>query len=640
MKKILPLVFTIIILTGLSGIQNGPAFAQTITPPNFKVAFIGDQGFNSNSVAVLQLIANENADMVLHQGDFDYVNNPTVWNDQINDILGPAFPYFASVGNHDEFAWSTDHGFGTYQQKLQDRLDLIPDAVCTGDLGVKSSCHYQGLFFILSGVGTMGSGHVNYIQNELAQDDSVWSICSWHKNMNAMQVGGKGDSVGWEAYEECRMGGALIATAHEHSYERTKNLVSTEFQTVDPNWPDPNVVRVASGSTIVFVSGLGGQNVRDQERCLPFTYPYGCQEEWASIYTSDQDANFGALFCTFNVGGQPDQASCYFKDILGNVPDSFNITSFMGSDNSNSAPVANDDSSTTDEDTPVAITLTASDDDVGDVLTYFVVSGPSNGSLSGSSPNLTYTPDPDYNGSDSFTFKANDGTDVSNTATISITVNPVNDMPTANAGTDQTVIEGDVVNLDGSGSLDTEGAITFSWSQSSGIPITLSDSSASNPTFTAPGVSISNDLTFDLTVTDGGGLTDTDTIIVTVDPKPLASVTITSPQPGEISGKITISATVEGFEDEVTVTFEIYKIDGVELVSVYFDSVSIVPYSTSLHTKNLEKGFSYIIMASASDGSGNADSYSVDVNIPAKGSGGSGGEKPCSPKSNKPICRK
>ena len=639
MKKILPLVFTIIILTGLSGIQNGPAFAQTITPPNFKVAFIGDQGFNSNSVAVLQLIANENADMVLHQGDFDYVNNPTVWNDQINDILGPAFPYFASVGNHDEFAWSTDHGFGTYQQKLQDRLNLIPDAVCTGDLGVKSSCHYQGLFFILSGVGTMSSGHESYIQSQLASDDSVWSICSWHKNQNAMQVGQKSNAVGWGAYEECRKGGAIIATAHEHSYERTKTLTSTQNQVVDPAWTNPNEVRVAVDSTFVFVSGLGGKSIRNQDRCTPYSSPYGCSGEWASIYTTNQSANHGALFCSFNVGGQGDKASCYFKNISGQIIDSFNVTSFMGSDNSNSAPVANDDSSTTDEDTPVAITLTASDDDVGDVLTYFVVSGPSNGSLSGSSPNLTYTPDPDYNGSDSFTFKANDGTDVSNTATISITVNPVNDMPTANAGTDQTVIDTDVVNLDGSGSSDTEGAITFSWSQSSGIPITLSDSSASNPTFTAPGVSISNDLTFDLTVTDGGGLTDTDTIIVTVDPKPLASVTITSPQPGEISGKKTISATVEGFEGTVTVTFEIYKIDGVELVSVYSDSVSIAPYSTSIHTKNLEKDFSYIIMASANDGNGNADSDSVDVNIPAKGGGGSGGEKPCSPKSNKPSCR-
>ncbi|HEX8939789.1 MAG TPA: cadherin-like domain-containing protein, partial [Candidatus Limnocylindrales bacterium] len=49
---------------------------------------------------------------------------------------------------------------------------------------------------------------------------------------------------------------------------------------------------------------------------------------------------------------------------------------------------------------------------------------PAHGSLSGSAPNLTYTPALNYNGPDSFTFKANDGTVDSNTATVSITVRP------------------------------------------------------------------------------------------------------------------------------------------------------------------------------------------------------------------------
>ncbi|WP_158279859.1 Ig-like domain-containing protein [Coraliomargarita sinensis] len=108
--------------------------------------------------------------------------------------------------------------------------------------------------------------------------------------------------------------------------------------------------------------------------------------------------------------------------------------------NTNDAPVANDDSATTDEDTGVVITLTGSDVDVGDTLTYSVVPPPSNGSLSGTAPNLTYTPNGDFSGSDSFSFKTNDGTTDSNTATVSITVNAVNDAPVANndsASTDE-----------------------------------------------------------------------------------------------------------------------------------------------------------------------------------------------------------
>jgi hypothetical protein len=86
----------------------------------------------------------------------------------------------------------------------------------------------------------------------------------------------------------------------------------------------------------------------------------------------------------------------------------------------NQAPVAAAQSITTSEDSPVSIQLAATDKD-GDALTYSVVTAPSKGTLSGTAPNLTYTPSADFNGTDSFTFRANDGAASSNTATVSIT---------------------------------------------------------------------------------------------------------------------------------------------------------------------------------------------------------------------------
>ena len=99
-----------------------------------------------------------------------------------------------------------------------------------------------------------------------------------------------------------------------------------------------------------------------------------------------------------------------------------------GSGDENNAPVAEDQGVSTDEDTAKAITLVATDAD-GDSLTYAIVSQPSNGTLSGAAPNVTYTPNENYNGSDSFTFEANDGTEDSNVATVAVTVVPVNDLP-------------------------------------------------------------------------------------------------------------------------------------------------------------------------------------------------------------------
>lgn len=100
----------------------------------------------------------------------------------------------------------------------------------------------------------------------------------------------------------------------------------------------------------------------------------------------------------------------------------------------------------TDEDLPVTITLTGSDAD-GDPLTFTITTGPANGSLGTITPiddstaEVTYTPAPDFNGADSFTFRANDGTSDSTEATIDITVTAVNDPPTFVGG-------GDVIGLE------------------------------------------------------------------------------------------------------------------------------------------------------------------------------------------------
>lgn len=96
----------------------------------------------------------------------------------------------------------------------------------------------------------------------------------------------------------------------------------------------------------------------------------------------------------------------------------------------NHPPVANSLSVTNLEDTPIDLVLTGSDPD-GDPLTASVVQHPQFGALTGTPPNLRYTPAADYFGPDSFTFKVTDGALESGIATVSITVLPVNDAPVA-----------------------------------------------------------------------------------------------------------------------------------------------------------------------------------------------------------------
>ena len=96
----------------------------------------------------------------------------------------------------------------------------------------------------------------------------------------------------------------------------------------------------------------------------------------------------------------------------------------------NSAPVASNAAVTTNEDTDYSGTFSASDAN-DDTLTYSVLASPSNGTATvtdSSSGTYTYSPTANYNGSDSFTFTASDGT-LLDTATVSITVNAVDDLP-------------------------------------------------------------------------------------------------------------------------------------------------------------------------------------------------------------------
>lgn len=145
----------------------------------------------------------------------------------------------------------------------------------------------------------------------------------------------------------------------------------------------------------------------------------------------NRDAGHGPAFyhnATFDLmpyAGQP------IKVIFESSNDASLISNFYVDDVSlqvvlfsgNHRPVANPQSLTVNYNASRPITLTATDAD-NDFLTYAIATPPSNGSLSGTPPNVTYQPNFNYSGPDSFTFTASDGQTNSAPATVSITVNP------------------------------------------------------------------------------------------------------------------------------------------------------------------------------------------------------------------------
>ena len=138
------------------------------------------------------------------------------------------------------------------------------------------------------------------------------------------------------------------------------------------------------------------------------------------------DSTSTPSICTNGYCGGGESYSVVIDDLSATV-----FTMGSSPQPNNNSPAANGQEVNTDEDTAANITLTGSDVD-GDALSYTVLTLPAHGLLSGIAPNVVYTPDANFNGSDSFTFQVNDGQAGSNVATVNIMVSPVNDPPSAN----------------------------------------------------------------------------------------------------------------------------------------------------------------------------------------------------------------
>lgn len=195
----------------------------------------------------------------------------------------------------------------------------------------------------------------------------------------------------------------------------------------------------------------------------------------------------------------------------------------------NDAPVAQPVTVAVNEDAIVTFQLSGSDVE-GDPITY-ATTPPAHGKLAGTPPNLSYTPDADYNGPDSFTYTVSDPTSTSSASKVSIQVKPVNDAPVARPVTAST-------------SEDTAVTVALPASDIDSTQLTFSITSAPNDgTFTlsggnltyTPARDVSGTRIFTFRVTDDGGAmaTASATIVITpVNDPPVANDDHVATDPG------------------------------------------------------------------------------------------------------------
>ncbi|MDT5014870.1 MAG: hypothetical protein QOD39_1030, partial [Mycobacterium sp.] len=186
----------------------------------------------------------------------------------------------------------------------------------------------------------------------------------------------------------------------------------------------------------------------------------------------------------------------------------------------NGAPVANPDSVSTLEDTPLTGHVLTNDTGAGsDPLTASLVSGPGHGTLSlDDDGSFSYAPDANWNGVDSFTYKASSGTATSNTATVTVAVTPVNDAPIADDDS-YSVAEDGTLTVATAGVLDNDSDLEGSVSTASLVDgpehgvVTLNE----NGTFVyKPDEEFTGTDTFTYTASDGAMASDEATVSIAV----------------------------------------------------------------------------------------------------------------------------
>jgi len=160
-----------------------------------------------------------------------------------------------------------------------------------------------------------------------------------------------------------------------------------------------------------------------------------------------------------------------------------------------------------------------------------------------------------------FELQVSDGTSTS-TDTVTVTVNADNDAPSAEAGANQTVEEGESVTLAGSGTDPEDQGLTYTWVQTGGPSVTLDDANATSPTFEAPEGLANSDITFELQVSDGTN-TSTDTVTVTVNADNDAPVDVSAGEDQVVDEHDLVQLTGSGHDLEgQDLTYEWVQVSG------------------------------------------------------------------------------
>jgi len=365
----------------------------------------------------------------------------------------------------------------------------------------------------------------------------------------------------------------------------TDNDVYTHYPS---NYDVPNVISVAAtdrndnlASSISWASNYGATSVdlAAPGVTIGSTYPdnryvYMSGTSMAAPHVAGAAALIKAQYPDITV----DALKAKILDSVDPIPSLSGITvtggrlnAYNALDAVNDAPIANDDTDTTSEDTLVTTTVLSNDSDPdGDALEVTAVTDPANGSavINGDST-VKYTPDANFNGADSYVYTISDGNGGTDTATVTITVGIVNDALVANDDTDTTPEDTAVTTAVLDNDSDPDGdtlTVTTVTDPANGSAVINGDSTVKY----TPDANFNGADSYVYTISDGNGGTDTATVTITVtcvnDPPVAVNDTDTTPE----DMHVTVNVLANDYDvdlDSLTVTTVSNPLNGAAVIN-------------------------------------------------------------------------
>eukprot|EP01127_Copromyxa_protea_P020570 TRINITY_DN68_c0_g1_i1.p1 TRINITY_DN68_c0_g1~~TRINITY_DN68_c0_g1_i1.p1 ORF type:complete len:404 (-),score=92.90 TRINITY_DN68_c0_g1_i1:101-1312(-) len=314
---------------------------ETIT-----VAFIGDTVLDPPKEELVTLLEKNNIDFLFHGGDIAYIKDAkAAWSSFVDLDFLRSVPIVATAGNADVAEWNM---FTSVLKTHNDQTSASQEGKfrCSGIAGLQSSCTADGIVVVqivtepsMRKAAEAAGFRLPMNNNKFIKDtfqatkNTTLRVCHFHHPFVDYKVDmPRTDIVNVVEYDTCRQQGAMIVSAHDHIYARTKLMINYETHRMfRPTKPDEEPFKLRGGNSFSVISGLGGKSTVAVNPQLAGT------AWWAKVWPENdhptRNSQVGALICTVPTTPDVGKVECRFESGEGETIDSFSfVTAYKEDD--------------------------------------------------------------------------------------------------------------------------------------------------------------------------------------------------------------------------------------------------------------------------------------------------------------------